>query len=158
MKKDRLYLDTSIPSFLYADDAPEKQQITIEFWKLLELGVFDLFISDIVLLEISRAESKLKVKLEESVAKIDFDIVEIDEFIKALADKYVQEGIVPQKYLDDALHLAAATYANVDSVVSWNFRHMVKLSTIRGVNGVNRMFGLKEIEILTPQSWIEEKP
>jgi hypothetical protein len=33
---------------------------------------------------------------------------------------------------------------------------MVKLKTIRGVNGINRMLGFKEIEILTPQSWIQE--
>jgi hypothetical protein len=84
-------------------------------------------------------------------------IIEIDEQIRTLAEKYVQEGIIPERYFDDALHLAAATYAEVDSVVSWNFRHMVKLSTIRGVNGVNKMFGLKEIEILSPQSWIEDK-
>ncbi len=75
----------------------------------------------------------------------------------SLAEKYVQEKIIPQKYFDDALHLACATYANVDSVVSWNFKHFVNLKTIRGVNGVNRIVGLKEIEILTPQSWIEEE-
>ncbi len=111
------------------------------------MGMFDLFISDIVLLEINRCESELRQNLEHHLSNIDFQIIEIDEHIRTLAEKY----------FDDALHLAAATYAEVDSVVSWNFRHMVKLSTIRGVNGVNKMFGLKEIEILTPQSWIEDK-
>ena len=33
MKKLKIYLDTSIISFLYADDAPEKQSITVEFFK-----------------------------------------------------------------------------------------------------------------------------
>jgi hypothetical protein len=155
--KVKLYLDTSIPSFLYADDAPEKQAITVEFWKFVGLGIFELFISDVVLLEINRCENELRKKLETHLQNIDFQIIEIDENIRALSEKYVQEGIIPQKYFDDALHLAAATYAEVDSVVSWNFRHMVKLSTIRGVNGVNKMLGLKEIEILTPQSWIEDK-
>lgn len=91
------------------------------------------------------------------MSKIDIHIIEIDEQIRVLAEKYVNEGIIPEKYFDDALHLAESTYTEVDSVVSWNFRHMVKLSTIRGINGVNKMFGLKEIEILTPQIWIEDK-
>ncbi len=56
----------------------------------------------------------------------------------------------------DALHIALATYNEADALISWNFRHMVKLKTIRGVNGINRMLGLKELEILTPQSWIQE--
>lgn len=151
-------MDTSIPSFLYADDAPEKRLITQEFWKLLEIGVFDVVISDIVLFEISRCEDGLRKKLENHLSEIDLDNIEIDEQIRSLAEKYVEEKIVPEKYFDDALHLAAATLATVDSVVSWNFKHMVKLSTIRGVNGVNRMLGFKEIEILTPQSWVEDKP
>ena len=155
--KVKLYLDTSIPSFLYATDAPEKQEITVEFWKFVELGMFDLYLSDVVLFEINRCEIDLRQKLEDHLTKIDFQIIEIDERVRMLAEKYVQEAIIPTKYFDDALHLAAATYAEVDSVISWNFRHMVKLSTIRGVNGVNKMYGLKEIEILTPQSWIDEK-
>lgn len=155
--KVKLYLDTSIPSFLYATDALEKQEITVEFWKFVELGMFDLYLSDVVLFEINRCEIDLRQKLEDHLTKIDFQIIEIDERVRMLAEKYVQEAIIPTKYFDDALHLAAATYAEVDSVISWNFRHMVKLSTIRGVNGVNKMYGLKEIEILTPQSWIDEK-
>ena len=51
---------------------------------------------------------------------------------------------------------ALATYNEADAVISWNFKHMVKLKTIRGVNGINKMLGYKELEILTPQSWLQE--
>ncbi|MEK7196220.1 MAG: hypothetical protein AAB151_01000, partial [Nitrospirota bacterium] len=47
-------------------------------------------------------------------------------------------------------------YNEADPLISWNFKHMVKLKTIRGVNGINRMLGFKELEILTPQSLIQE--
>ena len=69
---------------------------------------------------------------------------------------FSDEGIIPQKYQDDALHIALATYNEADAVISWNFKHMVKLKTIRGVNGINKMLGYKELEILTPQSWLLE--
>ena len=33
MKKLKIYLDTSVINFLFADDSPEKQDITIEFFE-----------------------------------------------------------------------------------------------------------------------------
>ena len=33
MKKLKIYLDTSVINFLFADDAPEKRDITIEFFE-----------------------------------------------------------------------------------------------------------------------------
>lgn len=55
MKKTKLYLDTSVPSFLFADDSPEKREVTIKFWDVLKLGLYDVIISDILLSEKYRA-------------------------------------------------------------------------------------------------------
>ncbi len=156
MKKIKLYLDTSVPSFLFADDSPEKQEVTKQFWDILKLGLYDIVISDILLTEISHSEMPSPQELEVQLSEIILEIVSVNEDIFSLAQKYIDEGIIPQKYQDDALHIALATYNEADALISWNFRHMVKLKTIRGVNGINRMLGLKELEILTPQSWIQE--
>ncbi|HEY4481723.1 MAG TPA: type II toxin-antitoxin system VapC family toxin [Candidatus Brocadiaceae bacterium] len=156
MKKTKLYLDTSVPSFLFADDSPEKREVTIRFWDILKLGLYDVVISDILLIEISKSEIPLNQKLEDKLSDIVLEIASVNEDVFSLAQKYIDEGIIPQKYQDDALHIALATYNEVDALVSWNFKHMVKLKTIRGVNGINRMLGFKELEILTPQSWIQE--
>lgn len=156
MRKTKLYLDTSVPSFLFADDSPEKREVTVQFWDILKLGLYDIVISDILLREISKCEMPLSQKLEDKLSEIVLEIVSVNEDVFSLAQKYVDEGIIPQTYRDDALHIALATYNEADALISWNFKHMVKLKTIRGVNGINRMLGLKELEILTPQSWIQE--
>ncbi len=156
MKKTKLYLDTSVPSFLFADDSPEKREVTIQFWDILKMGLYDIVISDILLTEISRSEVPSSQELEEKLSEIVLEIVSVSEDIFSLAQKCIDEGIIPQKYQDDALHIALATYNEADALISWNFKHMVKLKTIRGVNGINRMLGFKELEILTPQSWIQE--
>ncbi len=156
MKKTKLYLDTSVPSFLFADDSPEKREVTIKFWDILKLGIYDIVISDILLSEISRSEIPSSQELEDKLSEIVLEIVSVNEDVFSLAQKYIDEGIIPQTYQDDALHIALATYNEADALISWNFKHMVKLKTIRGVNGINRMLGLKELEILTPQSWIQE--
>ena len=36
-------------------------------------------------------------------------------------------------------------------LVSWNFEHLVKLKTRVGVNGLNRLLGYREIEIVSPE-------
>jgi predicted nucleic acid-binding protein len=156
LKKTKLYLDTSVPSFLFADDSPENQEVTIQFWNILKMGTYDIIISDILLTEISRSEVPSSQQLEGKLSEIILEIVSVNEDIYSLAQKYIDEGIIPQKYQDDALHIAFATYNEVDALISWNFKHMVNLKTIRGVNGINRMLGFKELEILTPQSWIQE--
>ena len=156
MKKTKLYLDTSVPSFLFADDSQEKREVTIQFWEILKLGLYEIIISDILLTEISRSETPSSQELENKLAEIVVKIISVNEDIFSLAQKYIEEGIIPQKYQDDALHIALAAYNEADALISWNFKHMVKLKTIRGVNGINRMLGFKELEILTPQSWIQE--
>ena len=156
MKKTKLYLDTSVPSFLFADDSPEKREVTIQFWDILKMGIYDVVISDILLTEISKSERSLAQDLENKLTELVLEIVSVNEDVYSLAQKYIDEGIIPQTYQDDALHIALATFNEADALISWNFKHMVKLKTIRGVNGINRMLGFKELEILTPQSLIQE--
>ncbi len=156
MKKIKIFLDTSIPSFLFADDSTDKKNVTIQFWDLLKIGVFDVYVSDVLFIEINRAQKPLRENLIQSIRDISPVTIHVDHEIIQLSNHYVTEQVVPAKFRDDALHLASATITNCDAVVSWNFKHFVNLKIIRGINGVNRMLGYKEIEILTPQSWIED--
>ncbi len=56
--------------------------------------------------------------------------------------------------LDDAHHVAIATVAKVDVIVSWNFKHIVHLDKIRGFNAVNLIEGYPTIEIRSPKELI----
>jgi hypothetical protein len=70
-------------------------------------------------------------------------------------EKYLERGIFPIKYRDDALHIAIASVHDMDIVISWNMEHMVKLKTRREVRAVNILEGHNEIEICTPLEVIE---
>ena len=52
--------------------------------------------------------------------------------------------------LADAQHIAVATVARVDVLVSWNFRHIVNVDRIRGFNAVNLRVGYPLLEIRSP--------
>jgi len=51
-------------------------------------------------------------------------------------------------------HIAMATLAKADILVSWNFKHIVNLDKIRGYNGINYKLGHTMIEIRTPKEII----
>lgn len=150
MKKLKIYIDTSVISNLHADDAPAQMEDSLKLWEEIKLGLYDIIISQLVLYEVRRChEPKLSV-LSNYLNEVEYDEIEIDEDIALLAQRYIDAGIIPIKYREDALHIAAATINNCNAIVSWNFKHMVKLKTIIGVNGINRGMGYGEIEIVTP--------
>jgi len=142
----RLYLDTSVFSAYYDERAPERLQMTRDFWE--ELDKHDKLCSDLTLDELRQASSELAKKL--LALTTGFKIIGIDDQMKDLAQAYVQEGVVPLSYFADALHIAAAVRGDADILVSWNFRHLVKRSTRLLVNYVNTKRGLRPIEILAP--------
>ena len=69
----------------------------------------------------------------------------------ALADQYVKENVVGKASMEDCRHIAIATLNNADILASWNFKHIVNVSRIRGYNAVNYKFGHKILEIRTPR-------
>ena len=71
-----------------------------------------------------------------------------------LADAYQQRAILTPKYYDDGLHIALATVAEVDVLVSWNFKHIVRFDKIRRFNAVNLERGYKPLAIYSPREVI----
>ena len=64
---------------------------------------------------------------------------------------YEAHNILGPRFRNDMLHIAVATVAEVDVVVSWNFRHIVRLDKIRLFNGVNLELGYKSLCIYSPR-------
>ncbi len=79
------------------------------------------------------------------------ELVSITEEQLELADKYVLEGALSQKFHSDAQHIAISSILKVDSLVSWNFKHMVNFFRIRQYNSINLKFGYSTIDIRTPK-------
>lgn len=155
MKKFKIYLDTSVISHLHADDVPEKMAKTLEFWDCIQQGEYSVYISDLVVAEIEQCHEPKKSYLTQKMDSVPLEVVEINDEMVVLAEKYVSEGIFSDKYMDDATHVAAASVLGCTAIVSWNFKHMVKLKTIIGVTGINRFMGYGEIEIITPEIIVE---
>ena len=56
-----------------------------------------------------------------------------------------------RRHSADAHHVAIATVAGCDIIVSWSFRHIVHFDKIRGFNATNLREGYRAIDIRSPR-------
>lgn len=147
-KRLEIYLDTSVPNAYFDEKNSLRKEITKRFWKRFE--EYDVFISDLVLAEINDIGDEGKKKdLVTLLGGIKILSSKEDE-IKALAQEYVSRGIIPIKHIEDAIHIAVASFHSMDVLISWNFEHIVKLKTKREVNAINMLVGYNQLEIVEP--------
>jgi len=142
----RIYPDTSVFGG-YFDHEFERwsKALVEEFVKGLKIAV----ISDLTLVELLEAPLEVR-KLVEDIPEQYKEYVILDDEARELARHYIEEGIVTEKFLIDAQHIAIATVNRVNALVSWNFKHIVNLKRVRLYNSVNLKYGYYMLEIRTP--------
>lgn len=157
MRKQKIYLDTSVVSYLYQEDVPEKMQDTLKLWDIFKRQRYEVYISDIVLNEIYECnEEKLRILLN-YLNQIEYTVIRTDKDTIELAEKFIDFGILKQKSFDDCQHIAAAILAGCDIITSWNFKHIVNVKTVRGVKTITTLEGYKDLLIYPPSVLAEEE-
>jgi hypothetical protein len=154
MRNYRVYVDTS------AIGGCEDEEFAGDSRRLFEAarkGRAVILVSAIVARELVSAPPKVTAVLRE-LPPGSVEEVPITEEVLDLRDAYVAAGVVGPHRLDDAGHVAAATVARADAIVSWNFRHIVRLDKIRGYNQVNLLHGYGILTILTPKEVRFDEP
>ena len=158
MRKLKLYLETSVWNFFFADDAPEKMDITKEFFDSVQKGFYEIYVSEVVFREINNApedKNDKLAKLIEQYAPIKLDTIEEAE---KLANIYLDKKIIPEAKKDDALHIGIATVFEMDAVITWNYRHLANLRKVELFHSANLEAGyFKRIEIITPMEVIRDE-
>lgn len=150
MKKHKVYIDTSVIGGCF-DKKFDK--FSNELFKRFYDDIYTPVISEIVLEELENAPEQVKDKIK---SLDNLEILENDLEIKTLAQEYLEEKIVTNRFYDDALHIACATINKIDVLVSWNFKHIVNLNRIHLFNSVNLKSGYGFLEIRTPMELLNE--
>ena len=127
MRPFNLYLDTSVWNYAVAQGPPEKQLVTRELLQAIRSGVHHAFVSAVVIDEITQAPPRRRLELERVLHETSPRLVEIIPEVIALAEQYVEARIIPLSKRNDALHIAAATVADMEGLVSWNDKHLANL-------------------------------
>lgn len=130
-------------------------QDTLQLWERFKKQRYEVYISDIVINQISDyTEEKLNI-LMDYLNQIEYHLIATDEDIVGLAEKFIDFGILKQKSFDDCQHIASAILAGCDIIISWNFKHIVNIKTIRGVKVITTLEGYKDLLIFPPSALLE---
>ncbi|MGE7775975.1 hypothetical protein ACQKLP_14700 [Chitinophaga sp. NPDC101104] len=143
----KVYVDTSVIGGCC--DA-EFQEWSLALFDEFNAGTKKIIISDIISMELLGASNEVKSYLNQ-VPQSNRILIDANDKALMLAQTYIDEGALPGKNYQDALHIAHATLSGADVLASWNFKHLVNLERIKQYNAINLKLGLNTVEIRTPR-------
>jgi len=147
MKKLKIYLDTSVLGGCFEPVfAPWSNGLVADF----HAGTFIPVLSALLETELHRAPDSVRTVYRELLVLSGEPLPVSDEALDLLA-AYEAHKVLGPRFRSDMLHIALATVAGVDVLVSWNFKHIVRYEKIRLFNAVNLEQGYKSLAIYSPR-------
>ena len=150
-----IYIETTVPSFYHTlrTDAESRvrQQWTRQWWDEYA-DIFTLVSSVAVIEELSGGTGE-KIQDRLDLLK-DVELLAITDDIEQIARTYIEKLVMPRAPSGDALHLAIASFYNVDSLLTWNCRHLANANKIHLIRQINQDLGLPMPELTTPLNYL----
>jgi hypothetical protein len=152
----KVYLETTLFNF-YVDKDRDAHTDTVKLFKEISQRKYEAYTSTYVTEELENAPEAKRDKMMKLITKYNIAVLAPTDEAVRIADIYVAEGVIPQKYHTDGLHIAIATVNDLDIIVSMNFRHIVKRKTILATGKINNLNGYRAIEIYSPMEVVEDE-
>lgn len=151
--KERLYLDTTVPSAWLDDRVPDRRDQTRQFWEKA-LPRYNVFVSEITLREILRTPNlDRRERLRELVEP--FGVLDLSDAAEGLAQTFIDDGLLNAKKEEDVLHLAIAVVNGMDILASWNYDDMVNIRVKKLLPMLSVKHGyFHQLMILTPKEFL----
>lgn len=153
----RVYVETSVWSFVIAEDAPDLRARTLDFFDRVRSGELEAYASTVVLDELMAADEPTRSTLMENFAAHSPRMLKLDDCATRLADAFLLHGAVPPSKTNDALHVALAFVAGVDAVASWNFKHIASVKREARFNAIAVLQGIPHsVRIVNPMELLDD--
>lgn len=158
MEKLKLYIETSLFGFYFdahLRNKTKRESVRILFGQV-KLGLMDGYVSDITYGEIAKSDEPFRSRDIELINQVGFQRLVVDETeLAALYEAYTRDNVLPEKFHADLLHVAAATVAPIDVLVTLNCEHIANETIIRRIRSVNMREGFRtDLSIRTPEEVI----
>ena len=154
--KENVYLDTTIPSYYFdqRESLTSYIEVTRKWWDEMS-GDYDLFVSDAVLQELNEGDYPGKKDIMQFVSTIP--LLPIVSDIEQIVEFYIANYVMPQTLVGDAVHLAYASYFDIDYLLTWNCNHLANANKKKHIRIINGRLGLSTPEIITPLELFKEE-
>ena len=156
--KSKVYVETSVVSY-YTGRASRDvviaghQQSTQDFWSLLS-GELLPHVSALVVMEAGKGDSESARKRLDAIDS--FPVLRTTPEAERLARAILDSGGIPEEHPEDALHVAVATVAGMDFIVTWNFSHINNPFTKIMIRQAVENAGYECPEIVSPDAFLGE--
>jgi predicted nucleic acid-binding protein len=154
--RQRIYIETTIPSFYYEiRKEPEMvaRRIWTRHWWDNTKKNYELISSAPVIDELTRGNYTTKKKILQLME--DIKLVSVEKPILDIVKIYIQNNVMPNDPLGDALHLALASFHKCDYLLTWNCKHLANANKFQHIKRVNAMLDLYVPMLVTPLELIE---
>ena len=147
MEQFRIYIDTSVLGGCFD---PECASWSNGLMRDFRAGRLVPVLSDVTAAEVASAPAPIR-DLHQKMLGLAGSVLPLTSAVLALVAQYETKKILNAKFRPDMQHIALATIAGVDALVSWNFKHIVRLEKIRLFNAVNVELGYPVLSIRSPR-------
>jgi len=154
--KEKVYIDTTIPSYYFDERENLKsfREITKTWWDN-ESKNYDIWISDAILQELGEGNYPKKEDIIHFVKRVP--LLENIKELEQIASFYIENYVMPQSLIGDAVHLAYASYYNINYLLTWNCNHLANANKRKHMRIINGRLGLTTPEIVTPLELFREE-
>ena len=147
MARFRIYVDTSVIGGCFDPEFVTWSNALMRDFRARRLVPV---LSDVTASEVAAAPATVRALHQELLA-LSAGVLPVTPVVLTLVEAYEARRILAKKFAADMTHIALATIAEVDAIVSWNFKHIVRLEKIRLFNAVNVELGYRALSILSPR-------
>ncbi|WPL18904.1 hypothetical protein Thiowin_03997 [Thiorhodovibrio winogradskyi] len=153
--KPAVYLDTTVPSYLFdeRESIALHIDITQRWWNEERFG-YDIWASEETVNEILAGDYPNKEKVLQFMAGVP--ILEPNPLIADIAQVYLDHYLMPRVQQGDALHLAYASFYKIDFLLTWNCNHLANANKRQHIRVINARLNLSTPEITTPLELFKE--
>ena len=156
--KSSIYIETSIPNFYYEGRSEPnrvaRREWTREWWDTFATS-FVLHSSDAVIVELDRGMlEELKTQRIKLISGLP--LLEITDDVLEVGRIYVERLVMPRDGAGDALHLALASFYEMDVLLTWNCKHLANPNKFGHIDRVNEELGLTSPLLTTPLNYLSE--
>ena len=128
-----VYIETTVVSYLVAKPSRDlvlaaHQEVTRDWWDN-QRPLYDCVTSAETLREASAGDPLAAAERLKALA--GFPLIEIGSEVEAAALSFLETGAIPETMRADAIHLAAASHAGADYLLTWNCRHLANAHVLR---------------------------
>jgi len=154
-----VYIETTIPSaYVTTRTDPHSlawREDTRQWWSV-QRQYYDCFFSQEAIDELSAADFPGCEEALDLMA--DIPLLEINDDVRSISEVYVREKLMPGPGgRGDSLHVALASYHEVDFLLTWNIRHLANPNKSEHLIVINRRLALLTPTIVTPEMlWLQE--